>query len=197
MRAGYALRVAYRRGHNRVVDVIGRAAGFCMADCWQDGVKGWSPGFPHWRCWVLRKDHSGPWHRSGSYRWKSGQAPMFDPLPVAGFLRSGPVRGRAPRWLSGRHYMVARRRLEREHQRYVFELMRAAASPSRLVLSPAAKLLAESGMSADELSTSARLWIIGRKFGGPGMPLHSDLSADRHDYHLHRPKTQDESEATE
>lgn len=136
-----------RRVANRWWDAVGYAAGFCMRTTWQDGRATYRPGYKHWRCWVLRKDHAGRLHRTGDYRWPTGGQPIYDPPPF-NLMRRGIAPGSAPRWLSGRHYDVGTRRrdrLERLELRAAFERARASG------LARAERARAERAASVGEL----------------------------------------------
>lgn len=212
VRTGYALRVNHRRAHNRVFDVVGRAAGFCMQDCWQATTASWGAGFPHWRCWTLRRAHPPGWHRTGNYRWLEGGAPMYDPLPVSWETAGGPVPGRAPRWLSGRHFDVPRRGLERRWLRRQRELRQAAEQAAEqarreTTLRMRATALASMGLPWDQkyrliTAMSNPRCICDRPVVEGPCPRHAvdaylRFVASRHDTHLHTGKTEDESETSE
>jgi len=124
-----AMLLAWRRLNNRWWDAAGRAAGFCMADCWQPTQVAFAPGRPSTRCWVLRKDH-GRWHRSGHRKWLTGGQPIVDPPPADVFLHARVVPGQAPRWAARRHYDVPTRAQERAVARRIVELVQARAQRS-------------------------------------------------------------------
>lgn len=167
-----ALRVTRSRVTNRVLDAVGRAAGFCMADCWQPRTKSYGPGFAHWRCGRLRSDHASGWHRTGHYKWLEGQPPIYDPAP--GGLQVGA--GMLPRWLAGRHRDVMPRRREREWQAMRFDLMTAARQATakaveRAVARDAERLIR--GLRSAVRPSDAWSW------------RRSDHDPDRHDVHVH------------
>lgn len=118
---GWSIRVTGRRAANRLWDLVGRAAGYCMATTWRPEAATYAPGFRHWRCWK-RVGHFGG-HRTGNYRWDTGRQPIFDPLPLNVLLeRSG--YGKPPAWLRGRHHLVGTRRRDRLTERMVLEQVR-------------------------------------------------------------------------
>lgn len=112
--------IAGRRARNRILDLVGRLLGYCMADTWQDETDQHGPryaGYAHWRCWHTRRQHRnmhGPnyWHRFRSYRWRPGGTTEYHPLRTA----SGEVAGYGspPAWARRfPHVMVPTRRRER------------------------------------------------------------------------------------
>lgn len=112
--------IAGRRLRNRILDLVGRLLGYCMADTWQDETDDHGPryaGYAHWRCWHTRRQHRnmhGPnsWHRFRSYRWRPGGTTEYHPLRTA----SGEVAGYGspPAWARRfPHVMVPTRRRER------------------------------------------------------------------------------------
>jgi hypothetical protein len=110
-----------RRALNRMWDAVGWAAGYCMATTWRQDAAAYGLGFRQWRCWVLRSKHEGP-HRTGSYAWRDGQPPVYDPIPGG---HHAPVPGQAPRWIRARHYNVGTRRRDRLAVRHAFEVLQA------------------------------------------------------------------------
>lgn len=126
--------IAGRRLRNRILDLIGRLAGYCMADTWQDETDQHGPryaGYSHWRCWVKRADHRGRHgpilrHRFNNHRWRPGGETEFAPIPVTFLDDPEAGFGSPPAWARRwPHAMVAPRRRERAVADYLTRTMAA------------------------------------------------------------------------
>ncbi len=122
--ARWSLLVTARRLANRWWDLVGYAAGFCMATTWREADQTYGRGMRHWRCGYLRKAHrSDGSHRFGDFLWSDQDAPFIRRSVRTGVDMVGA--GELPRWLRGRHYSVGTRRRDRLAMRAAFDRIRA------------------------------------------------------------------------
>ena len=165
--ARWSALTAGRRLANRWWDLVGHAAGFCMATTWREADSTYGRGMRHWRCGYLRKAHRADGaHRFGDFLWNDQHGPARVPALRTGVDLVGA--GDLPRWLRGRHYAVGTRRRDRQATRAAFDRIRAGiarATPEQTPKSPERLEAWRSGAIAP-FSAHRHYWHVhrGREF---------------------------------